>query len=380
MNAIEPTSPGTKAQFFLGFLDRGRPLFAADDDAAACGPARRAASPPPAASARSAGRARRSWASAWVGDRGAASDDRELAAGARRRGVAGRALRRGRAPMTAAVRRRGSACCCRPARPDLPRAPAGGRDVPHPRRHPGARRADRATGGLALRDLGGAWCSMAFRPRFADFVLKMPRGAQVVYPKDLGPILTYADIYPGARVLEAGTGLGRAHDRPVPRRRPRGPGRVATSCATSIGSKASRTSRRSSARCPTRLDSAAATIWARSRRRGSTSTGPSSTCPSRGDRSRRSRAVLEPGGVLCAYLPTTVQVQELVLALPTRTASSTSRRSRPSSAVARHRAERTSRPPHGRSHGIPHDRTPRGVTRSHLRVWCCRRDPRRRWP
>ena len=46
------------------------------------------------------------------------------------------------------------------------------------------------------------------RPRLADFVLKMKRGAQVVYPKDLGPILVYADIYPGARVLEAGTGSG----------------------------------------------------------------------------------------------------------------------------------------------------------------------------
>ena len=33
----------------------------------------------------------------------------------------------------------------------------------------------------------------------------MPRGAQVVYPKDLGPIVVYADVYPGARVLEAGT-------------------------------------------------------------------------------------------------------------------------------------------------------------------------------
>jgi tRNA (adenine57-N1/adenine58-N1)-methyltransferase catalytic subunit len=49
---------------------------------------------------------------------------------------------------------------------------------------------------------------IAFRPRFADYVLKMPRGAQVVYPKDLGPIVTYADIFPGARVLEAGTGSG----------------------------------------------------------------------------------------------------------------------------------------------------------------------------
>jgi tRNA (adenine57-N1/adenine58-N1)-methyltransferase catalytic subunit len=49
---------------------------------------------------------------------------------------------------------------------------------------------------------------VCFRPRLADFVLKMGRGAQVIYPKDLGPILLYADVFAGARVLEAGTGSG----------------------------------------------------------------------------------------------------------------------------------------------------------------------------
>jgi tRNA (adenine57-N1/adenine58-N1)-methyltransferase len=48
----------------------------------------------------------------------------------------------------------------------------------------------------------------AFRPTLADFILKMPRGAQVIYPKDLGPILLMADIFPGARVLESGVGSG----------------------------------------------------------------------------------------------------------------------------------------------------------------------------
>ncbi len=48
----------------------------------------------------------------------------------------------------------------------------------------------------------------AFRPTLADFILKMPRGAQVIYPKDIGPILVEADIFPGARILEAGTGSG----------------------------------------------------------------------------------------------------------------------------------------------------------------------------
>jgi tRNA (adenine57-N1/adenine58-N1)-methyltransferase catalytic subunit len=49
---------------------------------------------------------------------------------------------------------------------------------------------------------------LAIRPTLSDFVLKMPRGAQVIYPKDLGPILMLADIFPGARVLESGVGSG----------------------------------------------------------------------------------------------------------------------------------------------------------------------------
>lgn len=49
---------------------------------------------------------------------------------------------------------------------------------------------------------------LALRPTLAEYVLEMPRGAQVIYPKDLAMILFWADIYPGARVLEAGTGSG----------------------------------------------------------------------------------------------------------------------------------------------------------------------------
>ncbi len=47
-----------------------------------------------------------------------------------------------------------------------------------------------------------------FRPTLSDFILKMPRGAQVIYPKDLGPLLLLADIYPGAKVFESGVGSG----------------------------------------------------------------------------------------------------------------------------------------------------------------------------
>jgi tRNA (adenine57-N1/adenine58-N1)-methyltransferase catalytic subunit len=49
---------------------------------------------------------------------------------------------------------------------------------------------------------------LALRPTLSDVVLKMPRGAQVIYPKDLGAILLAADIAPGQRVLEAGVGSG----------------------------------------------------------------------------------------------------------------------------------------------------------------------------
>jgi len=49
---------------------------------------------------------------------------------------------------------------------------------------------------------------LVLRPTLAEFVLEMPRGAQVIYPKDLGVLLLWGDVYPGATVLEAGTGSG----------------------------------------------------------------------------------------------------------------------------------------------------------------------------
>jgi tRNA (adenine57-N1/adenine58-N1)-methyltransferase catalytic subunit len=49
---------------------------------------------------------------------------------------------------------------------------------------------------------------VAVRPTLGDLILKMPRGAQVIYPKDLGSILMEADVGPGVRVLESGVGSG----------------------------------------------------------------------------------------------------------------------------------------------------------------------------
>jgi tRNA (adenine57-N1/adenine58-N1)-methyltransferase len=61
-------------------------------------------------------------------------------------------------------------------------------------------------GALVRSTRGGGYT--AVRPTLAEVILKMPRGAQVIYPKDLGPILMMADVYPGTRVLEAGVGSG----------------------------------------------------------------------------------------------------------------------------------------------------------------------------
>jgi tRNA (adenine57-N1/adenine58-N1)-methyltransferase len=61
--------------------------------------------------------------------------------------------------------------------------------------------------GSVVTSVGGTGY-LALRPRLADYVLSMPRGAQVIYPKDAGQIVMWGDIFPGARVLEAGAGSG----------------------------------------------------------------------------------------------------------------------------------------------------------------------------
>src|SRR6476620_9887250 len=49
---------------------------------------------------------------------------------------------------------------------------------------------------------------LALRPLLSDYVLSMPRGVQVIYPKDAAQIVAMGDIFPGAKVLEAGAGSG----------------------------------------------------------------------------------------------------------------------------------------------------------------------------
>ena len=155
-----------------------------------------------------------------------------------------------------------------------------------------------------------------FRPRFADYALKMPRGAQVVYPKDLGPILVYADVFPGARVVEAGTGSGALT--------------MALCRAVGAGGRVVSYELRSEHR-----DRAIANIedllgklppWLDLRDGDVVDVGATGESFDRAVLDlpepwvplEALEAVLVPGGVLASYLPTTVQVQQLVLALRVR--------------------------------------------------------------
>jgi tRNA (adenine57-N1/adenine58-N1)-methyltransferase len=63
-----------------------------------------------------------------------------------------------------------------------------------------------AEGTIVVSSGGTAY--LALRPLLADYVLSMPRGAAVIYPKDAAQIVGMADIFPGARVVEAGAGSG----------------------------------------------------------------------------------------------------------------------------------------------------------------------------
>lgn len=153
----------------------------------------------------------------------------------------------------------------------------------------------------------------AFRPRLADFVLKMPRGAQVVYPKDIGQILVYADVRAGARVIEAGTGSGSLT--------------IALCQAVGEGGRVVSYELR-----PEHMEQAVGNIEAflgKVPDNLDLREGDLSGIVSTGERFDRAildmpepwgvlpalAEVLDPGGIVCAYLPTTVQIQQLVVAL-----------------------------------------------------------------
>lgn len=154
-----------------------------------------------------------------------------------------------------------------------------------------------------------------FRPRLADVSLKMPRGAQVVYPKDAASIVMEADVAPGTGVLEAGTGSGALT---LALARATGPtGRVVTYDLRGEFQDVAREN----------VEAVHGEVpgWIEFRVGDVRSVAEGSE--------RFDRVVLDlpepwgvlpalasatgPGAIVCAYVPTTVQVQAFVLALVT---------------------------------------------------------------
>ena len=165
--------------------------------------------------------------------------------------------------------------------------------------------------GLVVRSATGMEFRV-FRPRMADFVLKMPRGAQVVYPKDVGAILVEADVFPGARVLEAGTGSGALT---MALCRATGPeGRVVSyELRVEFQAKAAQNIEAYLGKLPPWLELRDGDV------REVATTGETFDravldLPDPWEILGSLSAVLPPGGIVCGYLPTTIQIQQLVLA------------------------------------------------------------------
>jgi tRNA (adenine57-N1/adenine58-N1)-methyltransferase catalytic subunit len=152
-----------------------------------------------------------------------------------------------------------------------------------------------------------------FRPRFADYVLKMPRGAQVVYPKDLGPILMFADIRSGSAVVEAGTGSGA----------------LTIALLRAVGDQGHVVSYELRSEHRDRAVENIEGFFGKLPDTLQLRDGDVVEVAGTGERFDRAvldlpepwavldalDAVLEPGAIVCAYLPTTGQVQQLVMAL-----------------------------------------------------------------
>ena len=199
----------------------------------------------------------------------------------------------------------------------------------------------RATKGLAYTVL---------RPTLADFVLKMPRGAQVIYPKDIGPILMLADIYPGRPCARVG---GRA--------RARFPSACCVPARTSSATSSARTSPRRRTR--TSVAFAGEEVLARYRveirdcYEGIDEAGLDRIVldlPEPWQVVKHAERALSPGGILLAYTPTIVQAAQLREALAGSTVHADLDDRGVAPQLAHRGAVRATRPPDGRAHRLPH--------------------------
>ena len=205
---------------------------------------------------------------------------------------------------------------------------------------------------------------LAFRPLLADFVLSMPRGAQVIYPKDAAQIVGFGDVGPGMRVLEAGAGSGA----------------LTCSLLRAVGSGASVTSyeRREDFADVARGNVGAffgevPANW--SLRLGDLAEHPAEEVVDRVVLDMLEpwavlptvAAALRPGGVLVGYVATVTQLSDVRRgAARAGRVDRAARLGEPAAAVARGRARRPPGAPDGGAHGLPGDRA--AARRGHRRA------------
>ena len=154
---------------------------------------------------------------------------------------------------------------------------------------------------------------LVLRPLLIDYVLSMPRGAQVIYPKDAAQIVHEGDIFPGARVLEAGTGSGSLT---LALCRATGPeGRVVSyDLRPEFQAQAARNIEGFFGKLPDWLELREGDLGEVAET-GETYDRAILDLPEPWGTLQALSRVLVPGGIVCGYLPTTIQVQQLVIAL-----------------------------------------------------------------
>lgn len=161
-----------------------------------------------------------------------------------------------------------------------------------------------------------AWTAMGteyrvFRPTFNQYILNLKRHAQIIYPKDIGPILLWADVFPGATVLEAGIGWGALAIKLLEAVGPEGR-LVSYEVRDDFAASGAKTVTRFLGECPNH------TVKIRDVYQGIEERDvdrivldlpePWRVVPHAAD-------ALVPGGIMLSYLPSTIQVKQLVDAI-----------------------------------------------------------------
>ncbi|HEY6419679.1 MAG TPA: tRNA (adenine-N1)-methyltransferase [Candidatus Binataceae bacterium] len=152
---------------------------------------------------------------------------------------------------------------------------------------------------------------MVLRPTYADLIPHLPRNAQVIYPKDTGPLLVWGDVFPGATVIEGGTGAGALTIALL-----RAVGREGRVVSYEIREDFANAARKNVAAFFG--DAPNWTLRLRDLYQGFEETGADRMfldLPEPGRALEVAAAALRPGGVLVCYVPTAIQLKDTVEAL-----------------------------------------------------------------